>query len=296
MERNKGKSIIEKLSDYTIIDLETTGLDTRFDEIIELGAIKIRAGKIVDKFQQLIKPLNPIDDFITELTGINNEMLADAPAIDEILPAYISFIGSDVVIGHNVNFDINFIYDELLRINSKIFDNNYIDTLRMARRVLKDLSHHRLSDLKSHYKIESAAHRSIDDCISTFEIYNSLWKDADINKIDFNIKKSNLKASDILSVGEPDENNPIFGKTVVFTGTLERMVRRDAMQLVANIGGINGDNVNKKTNILVLGNADYSCILKDGKSSKHKKAEQLICNGADLQIISEDVFFEMVEQ
>lgn len=296
MERNKGNSIIEKLTDFTIVDLETTGLDTNFDEIIELGAVRIRDGIIVDTFQKLVKPQNPIDEFITELTGITNDMLANAATIEEVFPDYISFIGNDVIVGHNVNFDINFIYDTLYWLDKKTFTNDFIDTMRMARKVLKELKHHRLSDLKSYYKIDSEAHRSIGDCMSTFDIYNLLWKDAENNNIDFNTKKSNLKATDILANGEPDINNPIYGQTVVFTGTLERMTRRDAMQIVANIGGINGDNVTKKTNLLVLGNGDYQCILKDGKSNKHKKAEQLICAGADLQIISEDVFFDMIEQ
>ncbi|MCQ2517677.1 MAG: ribonuclease H-like domain-containing protein [Lachnospiraceae bacterium] len=298
MERNKGTSIIEKLSDFTIIDLETTGLDPKYDEIIEFGAIRVRDGIIVETFQQFVKPQNPIDEFITELTGITNDMLADAPSVEKALPYFISFVGTDKVVGHNVNFDINFVYDELLELTGKAFDNDYIDTLRMARKVLKELEHHRLSDLKAHYKIEATSHRSVDDCIATFEVYKLLWKDAESKSIDFTTHRvrNRLKASDILANGEPDENNPIYGKTVVFTGTLERMVRKDAMQIVANIGGINGDSVNKKTNILVLGNGDYSCILKDGKSSKHKKAERLISKGADLQIISEDVFFDMVEQ
>lgn len=93
-----------------------------------------------------------------------------------------------------------------------------------------------------------------------------------------------------------DENNPLFGKIVVFTGTLERMTRRDAMQVVADLGGINGDTVTKKTNYLVLGNNDMCASIKDGKSTKQKKAEKYILDGADLAIISEDVFYDMLSE
>ena len=298
MERNKGESIIEKLSDYTIIDLETTGLDPKYDEIIELGAVRVRNGKIEETFQRLVKPDNPIDQFITNLTGITNEMLKDAPKIDKILPEYIAFIGEDKIVGHNVNFDINFIYDKYYEMSKKAFNNSFVDTLRMARKVLKELDHHRLSDLRAFYKIDSKEHRSIDDCITTFEVYNRLWNDAEEREIDFKNHRirTHLKAADILANTDPDENSPIFEKTVVFTGTLERMVRKDAMQIVANLGGINADGVNKKTNFLVLGNEDYSGVLVEGKSGKYKKAEELISKGADLQIISEDVFFDMIEQ
>ncbi len=74
------------------------------------------------------------------------------------------------------------------------------------------------------------------------------------------------------------------------------MVRKDAAQLVANLGGILGDGVTKKTNFLVLGNFDYCSTIKEGKSSKHKRAEQLILKGQDLQIIPESVFLSMVAE
>ena len=90
--------------------------------------------------------------------------------------------------------------------------------------------------------------------------------------------------------------SPIDGKVCVFTGALEKMLRKDAMQLIANLGGINGDSVTSKTNFLILGNNDYCASIKDGKSSKHKKAEQLILKGQDIQIIPETVFYDMVNE
>ena len=104
-----------------------------------------------------------------------------------------------------------------------------------------------------------------------------------------------MRASDIVSSSENvDPSNPLFGKVCVFTGTLEKMVRKDAMQLVANLGGINADNVTKKTNYLVLGNNDYCSSIKDGKSSKQKKAEKLKLSGQDIEIIPENVFYDIV--
>ncbi len=91
-----------------------------------------------------------------------------------------------------------------------------------------------------------------------------------------------------------DNGHLAYGKTFVFTGTLEKMPRREAMQLVVNLGGICGDGVNKNTNYLVLGNNDYCTTIKDGKSSKHKKAEQLLLAGNNIEIISENVFYEMI--
>ena len=85
-------------------------------------------------------------------------------------------------------------------------------------------------------------------------------------------------------------------KVCVFTGTLERMQRKDAMQLVVNLGGSCGDSVTAKTNFLILGNNDYCTTIKDGKSTKQKKAEALILKGNDLQIISETTFYDMISE
>jgi DNA polymerase-3 subunit epsilon len=107
--------------------------------------------------------------------------------------------------------------------------------------------------------------------------------------------KSGFSAKDIqASTTDFDEASPVYEKVFVFTGTLERMTRKEAMQLVVDRGGLCGDGVNKKTNFLVLGNNDYSSTIKDGKSSKQKKAEQLKLSGCDIEIISENVFYDMI--
>lgn len=90
-----------------------------------------------------------------------------------------------------------------------------------------------------------------------------------------------------------NECHPLFGKVCVFTGTLERFSRAEAMQIVVDFGGINASGVTKKTNFLVLGNNDFCQSIKDGKSSKQKKAEQLLSEGQDIKIISEDTFYDM---
>src|SRR5699024_10886253 len=99
-------------------------------------AIKVKNNKIVSKFNSLVKPQNEIDDYITELTGITNEMVKDAPTIEEILPDFMDYIGNDILIGHNVNFDINFIYDNLYRNKFNVLTNDFIDTMRISRKLL----------------------------------------------------------------------------------------------------------------------------------------------------------------
>lgn len=104
-----------------------------------------------------------------------------------------------------------------------------------------------------------------------------------------------LRAKDISTENASfDTSHPLFGKVCVFTGALEKMARKDAMQLVVDLGGSVGDSVTKKTNYLILGNNDFCQSIKDGKSNKQKKAEALILKGHDIEILSENVFYDLV--
>lgn len=301
----KGKSTIDLLSDYIIFDIETTWLDSSYDEVIEIGAIKVKNNKIVSKFNSLVKPKNEIDEYITELTGITNEMVKDAPTIEEILPDFMNYIGNDILIWHNVNFDINFIYDNLYRNKFDVLTNDFIDTMRISRKLLPELPHHRLIDLAKYFKIDSTNnHRSLKDCEITMNVYENL-KEIALQKYD-NVdefknafkkhKKEGLRAKDIVSTNtEFDVDNLFYDKYVAITGTLEKMLRKEAMQIIVDLGGHCKDGVTKKTNFLISGNNDYNPILRGKKSSKLIKAETLKLEGKDIEIISENVFYDIID-
>lgn len=301
----KGKSTIDLLSDYIVFDIETTGLDSSYDEVIEIGAIKVKNNKIVSKFNSLVKPKNEINEYITELTGITNEMVKDTPTIEKILPDFMNYIGNDILIGHNVNFDINFIYDNLYRNKFDVLTNDFIDAMRISRKLLPELPHHRLIDLAKYFKIDSTNnHRILKDCEITMNVYENL-KEIALQKYD-NVdefknafkkhKKEGLRAKDIVSTNtEFDVDNLFYDKYVAITGTLEKMLRKEAMQIIVDLGGHCEDGVTKKTNFLILGNNDYNPILRGKKSSKLIKAETLKLEGKDIEIISENVFYDIID-
>lgn len=298
-QRQKGKSLLEFPPDYTVIDLETTGLDPKWDRIIELSAIRVRGGQAVDEYSTLVNPECEIDEFITELTGITNEAVADAPKIADILPSFRSFVGTDIIVGHNVNFDINFVYDYSEEFGYPTFSNDFLDTLRISRRVLPDLPHHRLADVAEALNVKpDGAHRGLADCRTTLGVFTSLQAEVEAKGIDLRTTYyKGLHASDIVAAdGKQVPDHLLFGKVCVFTGTLENMTRREAMQAVADIGGICADGVTAKTNFLILGNLDYSQNIKNGKSAKLKKAEAMIIKGKDLQILSESVFYDLLQE
>lgn len=174
--RNKGKNLTEFPTSFTVIDIETTGLSSINDEIIELSAIKVVNNEVVDKFSGLVKPKARISRFITSLTGITNEMVQNQPDITEVLPVFISFVADDCVLGHNVNFDINFIYDNLKKYFNKEFNNNYVDTMRLAKKYCKFPSHS-LAYLAGKFEISTQGHhRALNDCMMTLRIYEEIKK------------------------------------------------------------------------------------------------------------------------
>nr|DAM16643.1 MAG TPA: DNA polymerase III subunit alpha [Caudoviricetes sp.] len=302
VRENKGKAVNALPEDYVALDLETTGLDPEWDSIIEIGMVRVRRGEVVAEYSTLVNPGMPIDDFIAELTGITNDMLAAAPALPEVLPAAREFLGDDIILGHNINFDINFIYDNCECQGLKPVSNGYIDTMRISRRVLPDLKHHRLGDIVNALGVDHAqAHRAIGDCHATIGCYKALLAhiDAGAGREAYitEVSRHGAQRPDLHALTADgtavDEMHPLYGKHCVFTGTLAKMVRLDAAQAVVNVGGLCDNGVTKDTNFLILGASDYSKI-KDGKSNKLKRAESLIAKGADLQIISENVFYDLM--
>ena len=304
----KGQSLLDFPKDYTVIDVETTGYDPRYDVMLEIAAVRMRNGEEVAHFETLIDPGEIIPDFIVELTGITNEELKGAPAEADIMPAFRDFVQDDILVGHSVSFDVNFLYDALIRCGCGPLKNDFVDSLRLGRRICPELEHHRLSDLAAAYGIsQPVAHRALADCRTTAAVMAALESDAQKKEIDINAvkkyhsshsNKSGSRVADIIASSPELAKpwNPLYNKCCVFTGKLDAFTRKEAAQIVVNLGGICADSVTKKTNYLIMGSNEYNPTVKDGKSTKQKKAEALILKGADLQVLSESVFLELLEE
>ena len=295
---HKGKSLLSFPSSYVVLDTETTGLDPRFNEIIELAGVRFEDGVETARFQSLVRPEEEIDEFITALTGITNEMVRYAPSLANVLPAFLSFVGDSTIVGHNANFDVNFLYDGAESLGLPPFSNDFVDTMRISRRLYPEMKHHTLSALIASLGVgDTVEHRALSDCLQTQQCFAIMRAYAEsIGGIPVNRKqKVKVRSKDITPKTEDfDPDSPVYGMTFVFTGALERMTRREAMQAVVNAGGTCKDSVSKKVNYLVLGNLDYANGIKGGKSAKQKAAEKLQLSGADIAVISENVFYDML--
>ena len=173
----KGKSLIEDLNNYTVVDIETTGMSWKFSKILEISALKVRNKEITEEFSELINPHEPIPYFIKNLTGITDEMVCDALELDEVLLKFKDFLREDIIVGHNVNFDVNFLYDNFLNVLNKPMQNNFVDTLRISRKLLPELKHHKLDNLTQYYNIKARdKHRALNDCVLTNKVYIDMCK------------------------------------------------------------------------------------------------------------------------
>ncbi|MCP1102306.1 DNA polymerase-3 subunit alpha (Gram-positive type) [Aequitasia blattaphilus] len=156
---------------YVVFDLETTGFSSIKDKIIEIGAVKIQGGKIVDTFSSYVNPKVPIPYRITQLTSITDQMVLEAPLIEEILPKFLDFIGESVLVAHNASFDVGFIQQNMRYMD--IYHNYpYLDTVALARILLPQLSKYKLNVVAKALGIPlDNHHRAIDDANATAEIF-----------------------------------------------------------------------------------------------------------------------------
>lgn len=166
---------------FVIVDLETTGSSPKKGAAItEIGAIKVKAGQQHGEFESFVNPLTPIPEHITQMTGITDLMLAKAPVIDEILPAFFEFAGDSaqsILVAHNAPFDLSFLKSAAKEIDIKWPDYKTLDTVTIARQVLtkEDVPNCKLSTLAEFFGTKTEPnHRALDDAKATTEILHGL--------------------------------------------------------------------------------------------------------------------------
>ena len=159
--------------DFVVVDVEATGARTPPNRLIELGAYRIRHGRIVDNFLSLVNPEIPIPRFVASLTGISNDMVKRAPVFAELAPQWLDFVSDSVLIAHNSNFDTNFLNHEISRVYpGHRMVNPHLCTVKLSRRVLPGLLNHRLDTIAEHFSITiPSRHRAGCDALATAEIF-----------------------------------------------------------------------------------------------------------------------------
>ena len=172
---------------YCVLDLETTGLSFRTEKITEVGIMKIKNGEVIDSFETFVNPEKPIPYKVVEVTKITDDMVKDAPKIDEIFPKILEFVGDSVLVAHNADFDIGFLKHNAAELGYKL-ENTYIDTLRLAKDLFPDYKKYKLGIIAENLGIKvEVAHRALDDVDTTVKVFNimlDMLKEKGAKKVD----------------------------------------------------------------------------------------------------------------
>ncbi|MGH1370993.1 MAG: 3'-5' exonuclease [Cellvibrionaceae bacterium] len=168
-----------KANSIVVLDFETTGLSPdQGDRAIEIGAVRIEEGEVVDSFQRLMNPGRPISAFIADYTGITNDMLSDADSCETVMEEFSGFIGESNLLAHNASFDKRFLDAEFENI-SRQYRGSFLCSLLLSRRLYQDAPNHKLGTLVAYANIESAGsyHRALYDSEMTAKLWLSLLDD-----------------------------------------------------------------------------------------------------------------------
>ncbi|MEK4708127.1 3'-5' exonuclease [Bacillus sp. FSL R10-2780] len=157
--------------DYVVIDFETTGFNPYNDKIIQVAAVKYRNHELVDQFVSYVNPERSIPDRITSLTGITNYRVSDAPTIEEVLPLFLAFLHTNVIVAHNASFDMRFLKSNVNMLGLPEAKNKVIDTVFLAKKYMKHAPNHKLETLKRMLGIRLSSHNAFDDCITCAAVY-----------------------------------------------------------------------------------------------------------------------------
>jgi len=171
---NENQNEFWKDNEVVMFDLETTGLDPKACQIIEIGAVKIVNGSCVETFQTLVNPKETISNEITNITHITNEMVSDAPTIEEVLPDFYKFVSGSVLSAYNISFDSQFIKNIGQKLRYQ-FNNKQIDALDLARKKVPSLHNYKLGTVVKALNIELInAHRALADAIAAAKVFIKL--------------------------------------------------------------------------------------------------------------------------
>lgn len=290
---------------YIVLDIETTGFSRSNDRIIEIAANKYINGNLVNQFHTYVNPGISIPLFITQLTGIRNSDVENAPAIQDLNDSLISFLGSIPIVGHNIiRFDIPLLQEQThYKFNNKIFD-----TLELSKKAFPGLPSYKLSFLDQALHLGgSDHHRAGNDILITNalflacvepEKYQPFLDDKDaLSKIQIEPRRTYYHSIDIHSILPTDPsahtNTPLTGKNVVFSGHFS-IPLDEIMQIAVDAGATLKSSVSRKVHYLVVGEQDLRFADENGMTSKSRTATKLIQQeGIDIRIIDEETFLEL---
>lgn len=311
------------MSDLTFIALDFETATSQRASVCEVGLAFVENGEIGMSRSNLIRPPhNQYDSTNIAVHGITPIMTDISPGFEMFWPTLANLLQGKTVVAHYAPFDMGVIREECLRCGLPLPEFRFVCSCALARYVLPGFYSYGLEPLCDHFGIATEGHhRAGTDALMTAKLMLRLCEIAEVDSIDSLVEKYHYRygtfeggtyrpfnrlrdysnkanldqfAKEYLADEEGfDEENPFFGKEVVFTGTMARP-RHDLMQMVMDIGGRTKDSLTRSTDFLVVGQQDFRIVGEEGMSGKQKKAMEMIAKGAPLQVLSEAEFLMMI--
>ena len=304
--------------EYLAFDFETANAER--SSACAIGLALVREGEIIEAFSRLIRPQQLyFDPYNIAIHGITAEDVKNEPEFDRIWEELKPRFEGQVVVAHSAGFDMSVLRHVLDEYGVPYPELTYYCTRLLSKCLWPGLVNYSLATVTEHLGIEFEHHDPSEDARACAEICRQGCHLHGVTHLDdlapkMNIREgrlfadsykrpllrrsySKLKLSEIeASTDEFDESHPFFEKIIVFTGTLQSMTRREAAQRAVDAGAKCVSAVSKKTGFLVLGDQDFYKLKGGTKSSKMKKAQELIAGGHDLEILPEDEFLRMLAE
>lgn len=312
--------------DFIAIDFETA--NNNYNSACALGLVMVKNNKIVDSKYYLIQPptlkFNPKN---IEIHGISPDDVRDKPKFPKVWKEISQYFdNTNYVVAHNARFDMSVLKICLKDYNLNIPDFKYVCSMVISGKAVRKLGYYAkdyrtLDDISKLFNIELNHHNALSDAnacaqivLKTLDVTNrksintflSTYRSVKVRSfMDLKVKNryfgkgqrfNHIKISEIKTENENfDTDHPFYNKNFVFTGELENISRRDAMQRIVDIGGIVKSGVSSKTDYLVVGKQDLTIVGEDGLSTKERKAYKLIDKGLDIKILNEHDFLKLLK-
>jgi DNA polymerase III subunit epsilon len=290
--------VVGRKMNFIAIDVETANADLA--SICQIGFVRFFDGQIAETWESLVDPEDFFDDMNIDVHGIDQDTVADAPRFPDVGPFLSKQLAGMIVVSHT-HFDRIAINGVFAKYEIAVPDITWLDTARVVRRTWLDLSQrgYGLSSVAKKLGIQFQHHHAVEDARAAGEILVRAINESGLSLEEWLVRahkpihasKHSWKPSPIAREGNPE--GPLYGEVAVFTGSLS-MPRHEAADIAALAGCDVADSVTKTTTLLIVGDQDVKKLAGHEKSSKHRKAEQLIAKGQALRILRETDFLSLV--
>jgi DNA polymerase III subunit epsilon len=305
---------VNSLRNFIAFDFETANSNRH--SICSVGMVFVEDGRIIDTIYQLIDPEEDFDGFNIAIHGITPNEVKGAPTFNIFYESIKEKIENKIMVAHYMAFDGYALRDNLERYGIIPAYNKLLCTYQLSKRLIEGKSSYSIKTLCQHCGIKlNNHHNALSDAVACAELMLKLTNEYELTDLDAIYAKTRIKPgeitenkyrsslvsknrgkldlSEIAVAVDAESENPFYGKNIVFTGRLSVLTRNEAAHLVASKGGKPQNGINKETDYIILGNFE-DVMIKGSKSSKLEKAEKMISEGIELEVISEEDFLKML--